>query len=135
MGVVYTAEQAHPKRLVALKVIRPMLGTREMVKRFRLEADVLGRLEHPGIARIYDAGSADDGAGPQPFFAMELVKGVPLRAAEKLRVRRLALPAPQPRARRSAAAALVIALGVAWMSAGARASSAQRVNELAGRFD
>ncbi|HEV2295598.1 MAG TPA: protein kinase [Tepidisphaeraceae bacterium] len=78
MGVVYTAEQAHPKRLVALKVIRPMLGTRDMIRRFRMEAEVLGRLEHPGIARIYDAGSADAGAGPQPFFAMELVKGSPL---------------------------------------------------------
>jgi serine/threonine protein kinase len=78
MGVVYTAEQQHPKRRVALMVIRPLLGTRDMIKRFRLEADVLGRLEHPGIARIYEAGSADAGAGPQPFFAMELVKGRPL---------------------------------------------------------
>jgi serine/threonine protein kinase len=75
MGVVYTAEQASPKRLVALKVIRPILGHAALLHRFAKEAEILGRLEHPGIARIYEAGTADAGAGPQPFFAMELIKG------------------------------------------------------------
>jgi tetratricopeptide (TPR) repeat protein len=75
MGVVYTAEQASPRRLVALKVIRPILGHAALLHRFIKEAEILGRLEHPGIARIYEAGTADAGAGPQPFFAMELIKG------------------------------------------------------------
>src|SRR5687768_1769983 len=72
MGVVYRAEQQHPRRPVALKVIRPLLGGRGLLRRFRLEAETLGRLEHPGIARIYEAGTAQTDAGVQPFFAMEL---------------------------------------------------------------
>src|SRR4051794_16466334 len=78
MGLVYEAEQQHPQRRVALKVIRPMLVTRPLLRRFELEAEVLGRLEHPGIARVYEAGTAQTGAGPTPFFAMELVRGRPL---------------------------------------------------------
>ena len=51
MGVVYKAEQRHPRRLVALKLIRPMLATARSLRRFEHEAEALGRLQHPGIAR------------------------------------------------------------------------------------
>ncbi|WP_428937595.1 tetratricopeptide repeat protein [Fontivita pretiosa] len=78
MGLVYEAEQTRPHRRVALKVIRLGTMTPTMMRRFEFEADVLARLEHPGIARIYEAGVAEApgaGHGPQPFFAMELVQG------------------------------------------------------------
>ncbi len=78
MGVVYLAEQDKPRRTVALKVIRPGVATPDLLRRFAHEAEILGRLTHPGIAQIYEAGTADVGGGPQPYFAMELVKGVPL---------------------------------------------------------
>ncbi len=78
MGVVYEARQESPDRLVALKVIRPGLATPALLRRFEHEAQVLGWLDHPGIARIYEAGTADAGSGPQPFFAMERVEGLPL---------------------------------------------------------
>ena len=55
MGIVYEAEQANPRRLVALKVIRPGLISPEQVERFNREAEILGRLHHPGIAEIYEA--------------------------------------------------------------------------------
>ncbi len=76
MGVVYLAEQDGTRRTVALKVIRPGLATPGALQRFAFEAQVLGRLNHPGIAQVYDAGTADTGHGPQPYFAMELVDGV-----------------------------------------------------------
>jgi eukaryotic-like serine/threonine-protein kinase len=75
MGVVYEAQQERPRRVVALKVIRPGFISPSMLRRFEQEAEVLGRLHHPGIAQVYEAGTADAGAGPQPFFAMELVIG------------------------------------------------------------
>src|SRR5262245_55003108 len=77
MGVVYEAEQEHPRRTVALKIIKPSQTSSEMLRRFELEAEALGWLQHPGIALCYEAGTADIGFGPQPFFAMELVRGVP----------------------------------------------------------
>ncbi len=75
MGVVYVAEQGVPKRLIALKLVHPMYVTPARLRRFRQEAELLGRLEHPGIARIYSAGTFDAGHGEQPYFAMELVEG------------------------------------------------------------
>ncbi len=75
MGSVYEAEQDKPRRIVALKVIRPGLMSRDLIRRFELETNVLGRLQHVGIAQIYEAGTADAGHGPQPFFAMELITG------------------------------------------------------------
>ncbi len=78
MGSVYLAEQSHPRRQVAVKLIRPGAASARQLRRFEFEADVLGRLEHANIARIYEAGYADLGAGPQPYFVMELVSGVPL---------------------------------------------------------
>ena len=75
MGAVYEAEQEKPRRTVALKVIKPDLAGPELLRRFELESQVLGRLQHPGIAQIYEAGTADSGFGPQPWFAMELIRG------------------------------------------------------------
>ncbi|MHC4990986.1 MAG: serine/threonine-protein kinase, partial [Planctomycetota bacterium] len=78
MGVVYEAEQHHPARRVALKVIRVGMTSASALRRFDHEARVLGRLHHNGIAQIYEAGTIDTGYGPQPYFAMELVDGPPL---------------------------------------------------------
>jgi non-specific serine/threonine protein kinase/serine/threonine-protein kinase len=78
MGTVYAAEQKHPRRRVALKVLREGLLSEPARRRFEYEAELLGRLRHPGIAHIYEAGVADAGLGPQPFLAMELVEGRPL---------------------------------------------------------
>ncbi len=78
MGVVYLAEQQHPRRLVALKVIRPDVISEDLVRRFRLEADALARLKHEGIAQVYQSGVALLDGVDCPYFAMELVDGVPL---------------------------------------------------------
>jgi tetratricopeptide (TPR) repeat protein/predicted Ser/Thr protein kinase len=78
MGAVYEVEQDQPRRSVALKVIRAAWASPDMLRRFELESQMLGRLHHPGIAQIYEAGSADAGFGIQPFFAMELIHGKPL---------------------------------------------------------
>lgn len=75
MGVVYLAEQEHPRRKVALKLIQPGRTSASLLRRFEHEAEVLGRLQHPGIAQIYEAGTADTGHGPQPYFAMEFIEG------------------------------------------------------------
>jgi eukaryotic-like serine/threonine-protein kinase len=97
MGAVYEAEQDQPRRTVALKVIKPGLATAETLRRFRYESQALGRLQHPGIAQIHEAGTADSGFGPQPYFAMELIRGRALHEyadGRQLKVReRLALMA------------------------------------------
>jgi tetratricopeptide (TPR) repeat protein len=80
MGTVYEAEQEHPRRTVALKVIKPGWSSHELVRRFELESRALGRLQHAGIAQIYEAATADDGFGPQPYFAMEFIRGDSLHA-------------------------------------------------------
>jgi len=78
MGIVYRAEQESPRRTVALKVIKPGAESRELLKRFSHESQVLGWLQHPGIAQVFEAGTADTGRGVQPFFAMEFIDGRPL---------------------------------------------------------
>ncbi len=75
MGIVYRAQQERPRRIVALKVIRRASASPSLLRRFEHEAEMLGRLQHPGIAQIYEAGRADTGQGPQPFIAMELIQG------------------------------------------------------------
>ena len=81
MGLVYLAEQENPRRVVAVKVIKAMAASRSTLRRFEHEAHVLGMLQHPGIAQIFEAGTAElsiDGmmdAGVHPFFAMEYVDG------------------------------------------------------------
>jgi tetratricopeptide (TPR) repeat protein/predicted Ser/Thr protein kinase len=79
MGVIYEAEQEQPRRTVALKVIKPGMTSPELLRRFEQESRALARLQHPTIAQIYEAGTADTGFGPQPYFAMELIHGRSLR--------------------------------------------------------
>jgi len=75
-GVVYEAEQEKPlRRTVALKVLKPGMDTRDILARFEAERQALALLDHPGIAKILDAGLTGSG---RPFFAMELVRGVPI---------------------------------------------------------
>jgi predicted Ser/Thr protein kinase len=79
MGSVYQAEQDHPRRIVALKVIKQGLVSPELLRRFERESQALARLQHPGIAQIYEVGTTDAGTGPLPYFAMEFIDGTPLR--------------------------------------------------------
>ena len=78
MGVVYEAEQDSPQRRVAVKVVRAALFDRSRTARFRYEAELLGRLQHPGIAQVYAAGSEAAEDGERLWIAMELVRGRPL---------------------------------------------------------
>ena len=74
MGVVYLAEQERPfRRLVALKLIKPGMDTRQVVARFETERQALALMDHPNIAAVFDAGSTDKG---RPYFVMEYVDGV-----------------------------------------------------------
>lgn len=76
MGVVYMAEQSQPvRRLVAVKIIKPGMDSREVIARFEAERQALALMDHPNIAKVFDAGATDQG---RPFFVMELVKGVPI---------------------------------------------------------
>ena len=76
MGSVYLASQTEPvKRQVALKLIKTGMDSRGVLARFDAERQALALMDHPNIARIYDGGLTPAG---QPFFVMELVKGVPL---------------------------------------------------------
>ncbi len=78
MGVVYRAEQDQPKRTVALKLLRPGLASPRLLKRFDHEAEILGRLNHPGIAKIIEAGTFEADDDVQAYFAMEYIEGQPL---------------------------------------------------------
>ncbi|MCG3122147.1 MAG: Serine/threonine-protein kinase PknD [Phycisphaerales bacterium] len=78
MGVVYVAEQEAPKRTVALKLVRAFSRSDRILRRFEYEAEVLGKLAHPGIAQIYEAGRWLSPDGTRPFIAMEFVGGLPL---------------------------------------------------------
>jgi len=75
MGSVYEAQQDQPRRNVALKVIKPGLASAELLWRFERESQMLARLQHAGIAQVFEAGTADAGFGPQPYFAMEFIHG------------------------------------------------------------
>ena len=73
-GVVYMAEQEKPmRRLVALKVIKLGMDTRQVVARFDAERQALALMDHPHIAKVLDAGATEAG---RPFFVMELVRGI-----------------------------------------------------------
>ena len=73
MGAVYLARQRKPQRQVALKLIRAGVLSKRTIQRFDLEAEILGRLQHPNIAQIYEAGI--DPESGSPYFAMEYVDG------------------------------------------------------------
>jgi len=76
MGVVYLAQQREPiERRVALKLVKPGFETERLLARFDSERRILARLDHPGIARVLDAGITPEG---QPYFAMEHVRGEPI---------------------------------------------------------
>ncbi len=80
MGLVYEAEQENPNRRVALKVMRADLMSESLRERFQFEAEILGRLDHPNIARIFASGWQETAVGKQPWFAMELVEGLNILA-------------------------------------------------------
>lgn len=74
MGLVYSAEQLEPiRRRVAIKVIKLGMATQDVISRFEAERQALAMLDHPGVARVFDAGSTDSG---RPYFVMELVRGI-----------------------------------------------------------
>jgi tetratricopeptide (TPR) repeat protein len=75
MGLVYEAWQQHPRRRVALKVMRQGFWVPALLRRFNLEVELLGRLEHPAIARLYSAGHVDSNGESRPYFAMEFIEG------------------------------------------------------------
>src|SRR5262249_48547919 len=76
MASVGMAQQTEPvKRLVAVKLIKPGMDSKQVLARFEAERQALALMDHPHIARVLDAGAGTDG---RPFFVMELVKGVPI---------------------------------------------------------
>src|SRR5262250_2114679 len=76
MGTVWMAQQTEPvKRLVAVKLIKGGMDSRQVIARFEAERQALALMDHPNIARVLDAGTT--GAG-RPYFVMDLVKGVPI---------------------------------------------------------
>jgi len=73
-GTVWMAEQEHPvRRRVALKIIKLGMDTKEVVARFEQERQALAMMDHPNIAKVFDAGATPTG---RPFFVMELVRGI-----------------------------------------------------------
>jgi tetratricopeptide (TPR) repeat protein/serine/threonine protein kinase len=75
-GVVFMAEQDEPvRRLVALKIIKLGMDTRQVVARFEAERQALALMDHPCVAKVFDGGATETG---RPYFVMELVKGVPI---------------------------------------------------------
>ena len=75
-GVVYMADQLRPvQRRVALKIIKPGMDTKQVIARFEAERQALALMEHPNIAKVFEAGTTETG---RPYFVMELVRGVPI---------------------------------------------------------
>ena len=76
MGTVYMAEQSAPvHRMVALKLIKAGMDSRQVLARFGAERQALALMDHPNIAKVFDAGTTEQGL---PYFVMELVKGIPI---------------------------------------------------------
>ncbi len=76
MGEVWIAEQNKPiHRRVALKLIKAGMDTRQVIARFESERQALAMMDHPAIAKVFDAGETSDG---RPYFVMEYVQGVPI---------------------------------------------------------
>ncbi len=75
-GTVWMAEQREPvRRRVALKIIKLGMDTKQVITRFEAERQALAMMDHPSIAKVFDAGSTDTG---RPYFVMEYIKGVPI---------------------------------------------------------
>src|SRR6266704_785409 len=73
-GIVFMAEQEEPvRRRVALKIIKPGMDTRSVIARFEAERQALALMDHPNIAKVFDAGATASG---RPYFVMELVRGL-----------------------------------------------------------
>jgi len=76
MGTVWMAQQSEPvKRLVALKLIKAGMDSRQVIARFEAERQALALMDHPNIARVIDGGTTSAG---RPYFVMDLVRGVPI---------------------------------------------------------
>ncbi len=76
MGEVWLAEQRQPvERKVALKIIKPGMDSAMVIARFSAERQALARMDHPAIARVYDAGAT---AAGRPYFVMEYIRGLPI---------------------------------------------------------
>ncbi len=81
MGMVYVAEQSEPvRRKVALKIVKPGMASPNVVARFEAERQALAMMDHPNIARVFDGGATGPASGcpGQPYFVMELVRGIPI---------------------------------------------------------
>src|SRR5262249_42544734 len=87
MGTVWKAQQTEPvQRLVAVKLIKSGMDTKQVVARFEAERQALALMDHPHIAKVFDAGTIPSPLGGEgrgegnarPYFVMELVKGVPI---------------------------------------------------------
>jgi len=77
-GFVYEAEQHEPvRRRVALKIVKPGMDSAAVVARFNAERQALALMDHPNVARVFDAGTTEEG---RPYFVMELVRGEPITA-------------------------------------------------------
>ena len=76
-AIVYLAEQIEPvKRRVALKIIKPGMDTKQVIARFEAERQALAMMDHPNVAKVFDAGVTPPAAGSRPYFVMEHVPGV-----------------------------------------------------------
>jgi serine/threonine protein kinase/tetratricopeptide (TPR) repeat protein len=75
MGEVWLADQAEPRRRVAIKVIKAGMDTKQVVARFESERQALALMDHPAIAKVFDGGSTPEG---RPYFVMEYVAGIPI---------------------------------------------------------
>ncbi len=75
-GLVFVAEQDQPvRRRVALKIVKPGVGSKEVIARFEAERQAVAMMNHPNIAQVFDAGVTAD---HRPYFVMELVRGLPI---------------------------------------------------------
>src|SRR6266700_2342572 len=73
-GVVYMAEQEAPvRRRVAVKIIKPGMDTNSVIARFEAERQALAMMDHPNIAKVFEAGATESG---RPYFVMELIRGI-----------------------------------------------------------
>ncbi len=78
MGEVWVAEQQKPiHRRVALKLIKMGMDTKQVIARFESERQALAMMDHPAIAKVFEAGATDEG---RPYFVMEYVQGIPITA-------------------------------------------------------